>query len=102
MKNIYFIKTESYPDSLFVYPCKDSNGNHLANRTVAIFDGENTVKAEWFTGHGALTVVNPDDEEMAKAEVAVVMPNYGRSYYEVLDYYFQILQKLVRSMKEKQ
>ena len=34
-------------------------------------------------------------------QIAVVMPNNGHDYYEVLDYYIHTLQKLVLSMKSK-
>lgn len=101
MKNIYLLKEESCRDYLFRYPCKDANSNHLAKRIVAIYDNNNIVKAEWFVKYGAEVIVNPSDEEMSKAKIAIVMPNYGNSYYDVLDYYVQHLQKLARSMKLK-
>lgn len=101
MKNIYFFQNESCSDNLFKYPCKDPNSKHLEKRTVAVYDNYSIVKAEWFTELGAEVLMNPSDDDMLKAKIAVVMPNNGKAYYEVLDYYIQILQKLVRSMKSK-
>ena len=101
MKSIYLFQKETCRDHLFKYPCKDPNGKHLERRTVAIYDSGSVIRPEWFTEHGAQVVVNPSDEDMTKAKIAVVMPNYGKDYYEVLDYYVHHLQKLVRSMKDK-
>lgn len=101
MRSIYFFKKESCLDHLFIYPCKDSNTKHLEKRTVAIYGNDLIIKQEWFTEYGAEVMVNPSDEELTKAKIAVLMPNSGQSYYEVLDYYVQHLQKLVKSMKNK-
>lgn len=101
MKRIYFLQIETCLDHLFKYPCKESNSRHLEKRTVAIYDNDSVVKPEWFTEYGAEVLINPSDEEMTKAKIAVIMPNNGKSYYEVLDYYIQHLQKLVRAMKNK-
>lgn len=101
MKNFYFFKIESCSDHLFRYPCKDPNGSYLEKRTVAVYDSSSIVKAEWFTECGAEVLINPSDEDMSKAKIAIVMPNNGKGYYEVLDYYIQTLQKLVSSMKLK-
>ena len=85
-----------------MYPCKDPNGKHLERRIVAIYDKNSIIAPDWFKDCGAADIlINPSDEEMAKAKVAVVMPDDGKDYYEVLDYYIHILQKLVRSMKSK-
>ena len=96
-----FVKNESCSDHLFKYPCKDPNSRYLAKRTVVVYDNSSIVKAEWFTELGAEVLINPSDDEMSKAKIAVVMPNNGNGYYEVLDYYIQTLQKLVSSMKSK-
>lgn len=101
MKNRYLLKEEYCLDHLFKYPCKDPNSRHLEKRTVAIYDRNAIVEPEWFMQHGADVLVNPSDEEMSKAKIAVIMPNMGNGYYEVLDYYVQLLQKLLRSMKDK-
>lgn len=101
MKSIYFFQKETCSDNLFKYPCKDPNDKHLERRTVAIYDNGSVIKPEWFTEYGARVVVNPSDDEMAKAKIAVLMPNFGKDYYGVLDYYVRHLQKLVRSMKDK-
>lgn len=101
MKSIYLFQKEICSDHLFKYPCKDPNSKHLERRTVAIYDSSFVIQPEWFTEYGAHIVVNPSDEEMAKAKIAVIMPNYGKEYYEVLDYYVNHLQKLILSMKDK-
>lgn len=101
MKTIQLLSRESCPDSLFTYPCKDANSKHLNKRTVVIYDHNNVIDSAWFTEYGAEVMLNPNDDEMSKAKIAVVMPNNGTGYYEVLDYYIQTLQKLVRSMKNK-
>lgn len=102
MKSIYLYQKDYCPDALFKYPCKDPNGKHLERRTVAIYDKNSIIDSEWFKNCGAADVlINPSDEEMANAKIAVVMPNDGKDYYEVLDYYIHTLQKLVRSMKSK-
>lgn len=101
MKSIYLFQKETCLDHLFKYPCKDPNGKHLERRTVAIYDSGSVIQPEWFTEYGAEVIFNPSDDEMTKAKIAVVMPNYGKDYYEVLDYYVHHLQKLVRSMKDK-
>ena len=99
MRNI-FIQLDTCSNHLFKYPCKDPNGKHLEKRTVAIYGSDSVVQPGWFTEYGAEVIVNPSDEEMNKAKIAVLMPNYGQDYYEVLDYYVHHLQKLVRSMKD--
>lgn len=101
MKKIYIFQKETCLDHLFIYPCKDPNNRYLERRTVAIYDNNSIIKPEWFTEYGADVFMNPSDEEMAKAKIAVLMPNSGEGYYEVLDYYIQHLQNLVRSMKNK-
>lgn len=102
MKNIYLYQKEYCPDDLFKYPCKDPNGEHLERRSVVIYDKNSIIDAVWFKDCGAADVIiNPSDEEMAKAKIAVVMPNDGKDYYDVLDYYIHTLQKLVLSMKSK-
>ncbi len=101
MRNFYLFKSESCSDNLLKYPCREPNGLFLENRTVAIFDTFDIVNPIWFSKYGADVIVNPSDEEMTKAKIAVLMPNYGKDYYEVLDYYVHHLQKLVRSMKGK-
>lgn len=101
MKSIYFFQKDTCRDHLFEYPCKDPNSKHLGKRTVAIYDSGSVVKPEWFTEYGAEVITNPSDEDMIKAKIAVLMPNYGKDYYEVVDYYVLHLQKLVRSMKNK-
>ena len=73
----------------------------MERRTVAIYDNDSIIKPEWFSKYGAEVLINPSDDEMAKAKIAVVMPNDGKDYYGVLDYYVHTLQKLVRSMKSK-
>lgn len=100
MRNI-FLKEESFSDSLFLYPYKDPNGSCLEKRVVAIYDKRSIIKEQWFSAKGADTMLNPSDDFMEKAKIAVIMPNYGEDYYEVLDYYIALLQKLVRSMKRK-
>lgn len=97
----FFIQLDTCSNHLFKYPCKNPNGKHLENRTVVIYDNEFIVKAGWFREYGADTIVNPNDEEYKQAKIAVVMPNNGHDYYEVLDYYIHTLQKLVLSMKSK-
>ena len=102
MNSIYLFQKEYCPDDLFQYPCKDPNGKHLERRTVVIYDKNSIINSDWFKDCGAADVfINPSDEEMAKAKIAVVMPNGGKDYYDVLDYYIHTLQKLVRSMKSK-
>lgn len=101
MKKLCLFQIDTCHNQLFKYPCKDPNSNHLENRTVAIYDKSSTIREEWFTEYGAEVVSNPSDEQMTKAKIAIVMPNDGNSYYDVLDYYIPILQKLVRSMKSK-
>lgn len=102
MKSVYLYQKEYCPDDLFKYPCKDPNGKHLERRTVVIYDNKSMIDPDWFYDCGAADVmINPGDEEMAKAKIAVVMPNDGKDYYGVLDYYVHTLQKLVRSMKSK-
>lgn len=100
MRSLFF-KKESCSDHLFRYPCKDPNSRHLEKRTVAVYDSSSIVKAEWFIECGAEVLINPSDDDMSKAKIAVVMPNNAKGYYEVLDYYIQTLQKLVNSMKLK-
>ena len=101
MRNLFFLKGESCSNLLFQYPCKDTNCEYLAKRTVAIYDNASIVKPDWFKEKGAEVVVNPSDEEMKNAKIAVLMPNYELDYYDVLDYYIIHLQKLIRSMKDK-
>ena len=101
MKSVYFYRKESCSNQLFQYPCKEPNSRHLEKRTVAIFDTTGIVQKEWFSDYGANVLVNPSDEELKKAKIAVVMPNNGTSYYDVLDYYVQLLQKLIRFLKAK-
>ncbi len=101
MKSLYLFQKDYCSDDLFHYPCKDPNGQHLGKRTVAIYDKESVIDPKWFREYGADVVVNPSDDEMTKAKIAVLMPNYGQDYYEVLDYYINHLQKLVRIMKDK-
>ncbi len=102
MKSIYLYQKEYCTDDLFKYPCKDPNGKHLERRTVAIYDNNSMIDSDWFKDCGAADVlINPSDDEMTKAKIAVLMPNDGKDYYEVLDYYIHTLQKLVRSMKSK-
>lgn len=100
MRKIY-LKEDKWSDHLFRYPCKDPNSRQLENRTAAIFDTNNIIKPEWLSDFGAEVVMNPSDDELSKAKIAIVMPNNARDYYGVLDYYIQLLQKLVRNMKSK-
>lgn len=102
MKKLYFFQKEFCPSQLFKYPCKDPNGKHLARRTVVVYDNYSLIPAEWFKEYGAdEVIINPSEEEMKEAKIAIVMPNNGMDYYEVLDYYFHTIQRLVCSMKLK-
>lgn len=101
MRNIYFCQVKTCSDRLFGYPCKDPNSHYLEKRMVVVYDNSSILKTDWFLEYGAEVAFNPSDEMMTNAKIAIVMPNNGHDYYEVLDYYIHLLQKLVRSMKSK-
>ena len=101
MRSVYFFYNDSCSDHLFRYPCKDPNSKHLEKRIVAIFDKSSTIRPEWFTKYGADVIVNPSDDELKKVKIVVVMPNNATGYYDILDYYVHLLQKVVRLLKTK-
>ena len=106
MKSFHLFHKEVCPEELLVYPCKDANIKPLVRRTASIFTSEPLVQAEWMKELGAEVFVNPSDDEVTKTKIAIVLPNEitqtdESAYYEVLDYYFLILQKLVHLMKDK-
>lgn len=106
MKNRYFFSKEVCSENLLVYPCKDPNDVPLAKRVVAIYDDGEIVDDIWFSELGAKVYRNPNDEECKKAKIAILAPFHvdGKeetNYYQVLDYYIQKLQYLIKMMKNK-
>lgn len=103
MKNYYFEK-EKIEKRLFKYPCVDTNTRFLSNKKICVFGNNDCIPLSSLENIGACVLLNPGNKDTSFSNIGIVFPpkttKQGEElYFEILDYYVEILQLLVHKQK---
>lgn len=103
MNNFYFEK-EKIEKRLFKYPCVDTNSLFLSDKTICVFGNNDCTPISSLENLGARILFNPENKDTSFSDIGIVFPpkttKQGEElYFEILDYFVEILQLLVHKQK---
>lgn len=104
MKNIYLFSQDKIEKRWFKYPCVDTNSKFLSERKICVFGDTDQFRYSILEEFGAKLIINPENKECSFTNGGIILPpkteKKGKElYFEILDYYIQILKLLTHKQK---
>ncbi len=103
MKNYRLYVKDTCSDKMFEYPFFNSNTNFLEGKKICVFGDNFEDIVAFFNSNNANVASNPTNKECSISQIGVVLPqtvneDTETGYYQILDYYVETLQLLIRNM----